>query len=300
MFDLILYRRFRLVSGRRLQPILDDLIRVEEGHVAFWQKFFGMTIERLDFRRRLKLSVVSFVCRVFGEQATRIVLEATEIYGIKKYLALWELYKNEPMGNAMRTILLDELKHEDEIIAGFFGRAINPERIRNIFLGFNDGLVEILGALAGFFAALRDPAAVLLAGITVAVAGSLSMASSAYAGLSSEKEMNEVEQRKRAFLNQALENTGSNRASPLAALVGGSYFLGAVIPILPVWFGGSNAIVSILVGVGMIVGVSWILAFLSGMDTKKRVLINLCIAGFAAGITYALGLTMRNFFGIAI
>lgn len=288
------------MSGGRLQPILDELIRVEKGHVAFWQKFFGITIERLDFRRRLKLSIVSFVCRMFGEQATRIVLEATEIYGIKKYLALWELYKNEPMGNAARSTLVDELKHEDEIVAGFSGRAINPERIRSIFLGFNDGLVEILGAIAGFFAAFRDPEAVLLAGITVAVAGSFSMAASAYAGLSSEKEMNEVERRKMEFLNQEQENIGSNRVAPLAALVGVSYFLGAVIPILPVLFGSHNAIISILVGAGMVVVVSWILAFLSGMDARRRVLLNLCIAGLAAGITYVLGLAMRDFFGITI
>lgn len=297
MFDLLLYRRFQKVSGSRLQQILDELIQVEEGHVAFWQNFFGLTIERLDFRRRLKLVVVSFVCRMFGEQATRIVLEATEIYGIKKYLALWELYKDEPMGRAAHSTLVDELKHEDEIVAGFSGRVINPERIRSIFLGFNDGLVEILGALAGFFAAFRDPGAVLLAGITVAVAGSFSMAASAYAGLSSEKEMKEVERRKRAFLNQKQETAGNHRASPLAALVGVSYFLGAVIPILPVLFGSRNAVISVLVGACLVILVSWILAFLSGMDSRKRVLLNLCIAGLAAGITYILGLAMRSFLG---
>lgn len=288
------------MSGSRLRPILDELIRVEEGHVAFWQNFFGLKIEKLDFRRRLKLAVVSFVCRMFGEQATRIVLEATEIYGIKKYLALWELYKHEPMGEATRAILIDELKHEDEIVAGFSGRVINPERIRSIFLGFNDGLVEILGAIAGFFAAFRDPGAVLLAGITVAVAGSFSMAASAYAGLSSEKEMKEVERKKVAFLNHEQEAAGNNQAAPMAALVGVSYFLGAVIPILPVLFGSHNAVISILVGAGMVVVVSWILAFLSGMDAKKRVLLNLCIAGLAAGITYILGLALRNVFGIAV
>lgn len=234
MFDLLLYRRFRKVSGVRLQPILDELIRVEEGHVAFWQKFFGVTIERLDFRRRLKLIAVSFICRMFGEQATRIVLEATEIYGIKKYLALGDMYISEPMGKAARSILVDELKHEDEIVAGFSGRAINPERIRSIFLGFNDGLVEILGAVAGFFAALRDPGAVLLAGLTVAVAGSFSMAASAYAGLSSEKEMKEVERRKRAFLGEIRGETGNNRPAFTAALVGVFYFFGAVIPVIPV------------------------------------------------------------------
>lgn len=300
LFDLSLYRRFHSMSGGRLQETLGKLVAVEKGHFEFWQGFFRLKIERLDFWRRLKLEAVSAICLLFGEKAIHIVLEAIEIYGVKKYLALWELYKNEPMGGAVRNILLDELKHEDEIVAGLAERKINPERIRSIFLGFNDGLVEILGAVAGFFAALRDPAAVLIAGLTVAVAGSLSMAASAFAGLSSEKEMKEVERRKQVFLNQKPENAGNNRAAPLAALVGVSYFIGAIIPILPVVLGSRNVILSILVGAGLVIVVSSILAFLSGIDAKKRVLINLSIVGLAAGITYVLGLAMRSVFGITI
>ena len=300
LFDLSLYRRFRSMSGARLQKTLGELVVVEEGHFEFWQEFFGLKINKLNFRRRLKLEVVAAICRLGGEKAIHIVLEAIEIYGVKKYLALWELYKNEPMGGAVRKILLDELKHEDEIVAGLAERKINPERIRSIFLGFNDGLVEILGAVAGFFAALRDPAAVLIAGLTVAVAGSLSMAASAFAGSSSEKEMKEVERRKQVFLNQQPENAGNNRAAPLAALVGAFYFIGAIIPILPVALGSRNAVLSILVGAGMVVIVSSVLAFLSGMDAKKRVLMNLSIVALAAGITYLLGLAMRSVFGITI
>ncbi len=300
LFDLSLYRRFHSISGGRLQETLGELVAVEKGHFEFWQKFFGLKIAKLDFWRQLKLKMVGAICRLAGEKAIHIVLEAIEIYGVKKYLALWELYKNEPMGGAVRRILLDELKHEDEIVARLAERKINPERIRSIFLGFNDGLVEILGAVAGFFAALRDPAAVLIAGLTVAVAGSLSMAASAFAGLSSEKEMKEVERKKQVFLNQEPENAGNNRAVPLAALVGVSYFIGAIIPILPVVLGSRNVILSILVGAGLVIIVSSILAFLSGMDAKKRVLINLSIVGLAAGITYILGLAMRNVFGITL
>lgn len=47
-------------------------------------------------------------------------------------------------------------------------RRISPERVRDVFLGLNDRLVEILGAVSGFFAAFGNAATVLVAGLTVA------------------------------------------------------------------------------------------------------------------------------------
>ena len=59
-------------------------------------------------------------------------------------------------------------------MSGEAERHINPDKVRNLFLGLNDGLVEILGAVSGFFAAFRSSTAVLAAGFTVAVAGARS------------------------------------------------------------------------------------------------------------------------------
>src|SRR5439155_1226062 len=82
-------------------------------------------------------------------------------------------------------ILMDEFKHEDTVVTSLTERKINPERIRNIFLGMNDGLVEILGAVSGFFAAFGDAATVLIAASTTAVAGSLSMGAGIYVAITS-------------------------------------------------------------------------------------------------------------------
>ena len=85
-------------------------------------------------------------------------------------------------------------------------RKINPEKIRNIFLGLNDGLVEILGAVSGFFGAFGDTVTVLIAASTTAVAGALSMAAGAFLTLNSEKEVRAMEAAKKRFLG---EETGS-------------------------------------------------------------------------------------------
>lgn len=46
-----------------------------------------------------------------------------------------------PLGLALRSVLDDEFRHEDVVVMGNEERRIDPERIRNIFLGLDDGLV---------------------------------------------------------------------------------------------------------------------------------------------------------------
>ena len=69
---------------------------------------------------------------------------------MRKYLDVWDRYGDGPLGAALREVLEDEFEHEDATVAGDAERQINPERVRNIFLGFNDGLVEIVGAVSGY------------------------------------------------------------------------------------------------------------------------------------------------------
>jgi len=68
----------------------------------------------------------------------------------------------------------------------------------------NDGLVEILGAVSGFFAAFSSTAAVVTAGFTVGVTGALLMAAGAYIGAGSEAELREIEDGRRRFMGEAV------------------------------------------------------------------------------------------------
>lgn len=301
LFDLSLYRSFRKLSGPGLQQTLDELIAVEEQHYAFWQQFFKIQLPALDWTRRLKLRVIELACRLFGERAMHLVLEAIEVYGIRKYLTLWERYKDDPLGAAVHDILQDEFKHEDAIVTKLTERQINPDRVRNIFLGLNDGLVEILGAVSGFFAAFGSSAMVLIAGVTTAVAGSLSMAAGAYAAASSENEMRRTQGKKLRFLGEAARpDDAGESALAVAVLIGASYFIGAAVPILPVMLGAKSALASILTGGLTILVISVVLAFLSGMEIKKRALTNLIIIAAAVGITYLIGILVRALWGIEV
>jgi VIT1/CCC1 family predicted Fe2+/Mn2+ transporter len=230
-----------------------------------------------------------------------LVLEAIEVYGVRKYLGLWNDYKDQPLGEALKGILQDEFKHEDLLVTKLTERKINPEKIRNIFLGLNDGLVEILGAVSGFFGAFGDAVTVLIAAATTAVAGALSMGAGAFLALNSEKEVRAMESAKKRFLG---EETGSAemQEQPLssALFVGGAYVIGAIVPVLPVLFGAKDALVSVLTAGTMVILVSTILAFLSGMEIKRRILLNLVIITVAVSVTYAIGLAAKQIWGIAV
>ena len=302
LFDLSLYRALREHAGPDARRTLDELIPIEARHFAFWQKFFGLERDRLDLGRRLKLRFLVVVARVFGALGIEMILEAIEVYGIRKYLFVWDAYRDGPLGAAMREILEDEFRHEDEVVSQLSEHRISPQRIRDIFLGLNDGLVEILGAVSGFFAALGSPATVLLAALTTAVAGAFSMAAGAYVATGSEEEVERTERRRSAFLKrQDSSSAAAEGESALlsATVVGVSYLVGAFVPVLPVVLGAKSVLASAIVGGAMAMGVSFVLAFLSGMEVRRRVLMNLAIVAAAVAVTFASGKLLSAAFGLS-
>jgi len=301
IFDLSLYKRLRGVARGGLRDVLDELIRTETRHVAFWQEFFGLPgLVRLGIGRRLKLAALVAVCRLFGNAGIQVVLEAIEVHGVRKYLAVWDRYKDGPLGVAVRQVLEDEFKHEDMVVTGEAERQINPERVRNVFLGLNDGLVEILGAVSGFFAAFGKSIAVLAAGLTVAVAGALSMGAGAYIAASSEAEVRATEDERRRFLGETPAAAVGEGPMASALVVGVGYFAGALVPVLPVLFGAQGMLPTVVTAGTTIIAVSAIVAFLSGMDVRRRILMNVLVTGIAVVVTYAIGLLAKAVWGIAL
>ena len=300
IFDLSLYRALHRIAPADLRRTLQALIPVETRHVAFWQEFFRLEhVTRLDLGRRLRLTLIVAVCRLGGASAIHIVLEAIEVHGVKKYLDVCQRYGQGPLGTAVREVLQDEFEHEDAVVTGEAERCISPDTVRNVFLGLNDGLVEMLGAVSGFFAAFSSTAAVVTAAFTVGVAGALSMAAGAFIGAGSEAELRETEDARRSFMG---ESVTSEAPRPLAsaAVVGVGYFIGAVVPIAPVLFGARGLAPSLVTGGVTIVAVSAIVAFISGMNVRRRIGLNVGITGLAVIVTYVLGWLTKRLLGVEI
>lgn len=212
------------------------------------------------------------------------------------------MYKGTPTGDAVHKILEDEFKHEDEIVSSSIEKRIHPERVRDIFLGLNDGLVEILGAVSGFFAALSNISAVIAASFAVAVAGAISMAAGAFGAVNSEKEVEKIELTKKEFLRGGAGETGGDSSSAFkaAVVVGISNFFGALVPMLPIILGAKNIFWPLAIAAVIMIFVSTVIAFLSGMKTSKRIITNLGILVIAVGVTYVVGILVRSILGINI
>jgi len=90
------------------------------------------------------------------------------------------------------------------------------------------------------------------------------------------------------------ELTGSKRETTTGQT--GNY----VVPLLPVLFGAQGALPSVLMAGVMIVVVSMLLAFLSGMDVKRRIVMNVVIIAAAVGITYLIGKAVNAVWGISV
>ena len=166
------------------------------------------------------------------------------------------------------------------VVSGEAERHINPDKVRNLFLGLNDGLVEILGAVSGFFAAFRSSTAVLAAG--------------------SEAELRATEDGRRRFLGETVPSEAAESPMASALVVGIGYFAGAVVPVLPVLFGATGLLPTIVTAGAMIVAVSAIVAFISGMAVPRRIVLNLIITGIAVVVTYGIGLLAKAMWGIAV
>lgn len=302
LFDLSLYKALRAISpDLQSRRVLDELIVVETQHLAFWQKFFDAPRATLDIGRRFKLRLCILICHLFGSTAVHLILEAIEIHGVRKYLSLWQVYKDQPLGHALKDILIDKFKHDDVLVTQLTARKINPEKIRNIFLGLNDGLVEILGAVSGFFGVFGDALTVLIAASTTAIAGAISMGAGAYAALNSEQEVKTTDFNKKQFLGETSESLDMEE-TPLASafFVGGAYLVGALVPVLPVLFGATTALASVVTAGFVAAILTFILAFLSGMDVGRRITMNLGIIALAVGVTYVIGLAAKHLFGISV
>jgi vacuolar iron transporter family protein len=126
------------------------------------------------------------------------------------------------------------------------------------------------------------------------------MAAGAYIGAGSEAELRETEEARQRFLGEAVASVTPDRPLVAAAIVGIGYLIGAVIPVLPVLFGARTVWPTVVTGGIMIVLVSAIVAFISGMNVRRRIALNVAITGLAVVVTYVLGLLTKRVLGVAI
>ncbi|CAD5244195.1 VIT1/CCC1 transporter family protein [Thermococcus camini] len=194
--DSVLYAQLaRIEKDEEIRKEFLRLSNIESKHAKFWHDFIkrhGGEVPKPSVKR-LTIFSVKLLRRLLGPGSVASLLEMGENSAIGKYFKYLTTYAdrfNEDELREIKDVILDELEHEK-----FFYESkerFHVENTRDLVLGMNDGLVEILGAVTGLSAVYpNNPQLVGISGLIVGVAGALSMAIGTFVSVRSQRQIKE-------------------------------------------------------------------------------------------------------------
>ena len=195
--DSVLYAQLaKIEKDEEIKKEFLRLSNIESKHAKFWHDFVrghGGELPRPKVGR-LSIFGTKLLRRLLGPGAVASLLEMGENSAIQKYFKYLTTYAegftDEEM-ERIKDVILDELEHEKFFYES--KKRFHVENIRDLVLGMNDGLVEILGAVTGLSAVYpNNPQLVGISGLIVGVAGALSMAIGAFISVRSQRQVNEA------------------------------------------------------------------------------------------------------------
>ena len=334
--DSYLYERLaeKEKKPERKEQLL-KISRVEKVHAEFWKTALEKRgIAPPEFKPDLKVQLLLKLSSLIPPAFLVSFLEFYESSTAKEY---YKLFKSSELSNEekeqLKEIIIDEMEHES-----FFHNALrefDPSSIRDVILGMNDGLVEILGAVSGLSALYpKNPEIVGLSGLIVGFAGAASMGIGAFISSKSQREVSWRKRKELEILKEVspeslverisqelnIEKEELKKLPPEILLklaveeengeelksgivTGLAYLLGVFFPVFPFFLSDNSYTALILsvisAGTVLLIAGSFV-AFLSGISIKKKVF-EMVTAGFAAaGFSYMVGRIANLLFGIEI
>ena len=191
---------YRELAGAEADPKRKDiyarLAEVEDRHVELWRKLLAERgVVSATPRPSARARLLAWLAHRFGPTVLLSLLLREEGLEVKGYLAL---HKSSAPGSAKDTALTlaQESAQHAETLQGLAGRVGEPWHktasggyMRNVVYGFNDGLTQNFGLIAGVVGADFTPQVILISGILNGIAAALSMGSSGYLAAKSELEV---------------------------------------------------------------------------------------------------------------
>jgi VIT1/CCC1 family predicted Fe2+/Mn2+ transporter len=250
-----------------LKKISEDELR----HYGIWTGYTKQDVRPDKF----KIWWYVFIARVFGVTFGLKLMESGEEGAQEAYE---KTSREIPEAIKIRD---EEEGHEKELI-----NMIDEERLKyigSVVLGLNDALVELTGTLAGLTFALQNARLVGVAGLITGIAASLSMAASEYLSTKAE----------------------GGEKNPLKASVytGFAYVLAVIVLILPFLTLG-NPFISLLIALAgailLILVFTFYFSVVKEVSFRKRFAEMVAISLGVAGLSFLIGLAVRQFLGIDI
>ncbi len=203
--DFIIYSEIaNLVKDNNLKESIIKIAQTEKKHMEFWKNILesrGYKVSQENINRK-KLILLKMLSKFFNPIVLISILETGENSAVKSY---YQFYKNKNLTDEEREyvkkIIIDEMEHET-----FFhkeGEKLGLSNVRDLILGMNDGLVEILGTVAGLTGVYaNNPKIIGISGLVVGIAGALSMGLGAYISVKSQRQVDEaINERNRILLD---------------------------------------------------------------------------------------------------
>lgn len=254
------------------KEILERIGREEGMHSSIWNKYTNKNLKP----KKLKVFIYSLLSIIFGYTFVIKLMENGEVVAKSTYTML-----SKEVPEASR-IYIDEQKHEEALIC-----MLDEDRLQyvgSMVLGLNDALVELTGTLAGLSFALQNNRLVALSGLITGISATLSMASSEYLSARSE---------------------GDANAKKSALYTGVMYIFAVILLVLPYLVLPNHQYVFALIAMLLIVVViilvfTYYISVAKDLPFKKRFIEMATISLSVAGLSFIVGILVKQFLGIDI
>jgi len=293
-----IYKRLAISeSNDKVKHQLEAFAKMEKRHAEFWKSLMeSRGIQAKEYKFRFGVLLYLLIRKILGLRWTSRILELGENKAIREY---YEYYKKgdltEEEKEELKRIILDELAHEN-----FFKEEEQgiENNIRDIFLGMNDGLVEILSTVAGLTGLyMGKPRLVGISGLIVGLAGTLSMSIGTFISVKNQKDVKSfgifrLRVLKELFNKEEKEEIEIENPLKSALFTGVFYLMGTAF-IVYSFFIMRTAVTALILSslTAMLVWIisGTIIALSSGLSVSRKVF-EMIISGIGAAIiTFGVG-----------
>jgi len=259
------------VASRENRAILERVAGDELRHYHEWKRRTGADVppDRWATFRYLAMG------RLLGFTFAVKLMERGEESAQGNYASLIQVV---PEAEA---IMHDESNHEDALLA-----MLDEERLRytgSMVLGLSDALVELTGTLAGLTLALQNTQLIALSVSITGIAAALSMSASEYLSTKAD--------------------AGERHPGKAALYTGVAYIFAVLLLVLPYLFLSNYFLclaVSLILAILVIAGFSFYVGVARGESFRTRFLEMAGLTLGVAGLSFLIGLVVRQLFGIEI
>ncbi|MDK2937811.1 MAG: vacuolar iron transporter family protein [Eubacteriaceae bacterium] len=268
------YEIYKRIGERSKDPengkILLQIASEERSHAKKFEKYSKQKVKA----NQIKVFFFVLMSRIFGFTFAVRLLEKGEEKGLDSYSEQIEKIPE------LKQIIDEEEVHEELLL-----NMLDEERLQyvgSMVLGMNDALVELTGALAGYTFAMQNTKVIAMAGLITGISATLSMSASGY-----------------------LQAKTDGEDNPLKSSVytGFAYLITVVLLILPFLVFAEDAFmlalaITLIVAVLIIAVFNYYISVAKNTGFKRDFLVMAGISLTVAGISFVIGILVKNVLGI--